>query len=203
MRIGIQNDLIEKQIKRENDFDDYKTKMQSLLQSVSTDKGKKSTNAQYDNLLKSFMQEEEKYKKEMEALKQENEKMKKAIANNSTMSNDSALNISTSSNQDNNTNILSKLNSRSSSDKEHIETEKLMQEQMNLLKEELRKTENELDNTKKANINSLNIIKSSFGKIINDITLNNDNRQFLAMIMKGLGYTDNEVKDTLKKKRNK
>ena len=106
-------------------------------------------------------------------------------------------------NQDNNTNILSKLNSRSSSDKEHIETEKLMQEQMNLLKEELRKTENELDNTKKANINSLQIIKSSFGKIINDITLNNDNRQFLAMIMKGLGYTDNEVKDTLKKKRNK
>ena len=139
----------------------------------------------------------------MEALKQENEKMKKSIANNSMMSNDSALNISTSSNQDNNTNILSKLNSRSSSDKEHIETEKLMQEQMNLLKEELRKTENELDNTKKANINSLNIIKSSFGKIINDITLNNDNRQFLAMIMKGLGYTDNEVKDTLKKKRNK
>ena len=201
--LSIQNDLIEKQIKRENDFDDYKTKMQSLLQSVSTDKGKKSTNAQYDNLLKSFMQEEEKYKKEMEALKQENEKMKKAIANNSMMSNDSALNISTSSNQDNNTNILSKLNSRSSSDKEHIETEKLMQEQMNLLKEELRKTENELDNTKKANINSLNIIKSSFGKIINDITLNNDNRQFLAMIMKGLGYTDNEVKDTLKKKRNK
>ena len=131
------------------------------------------------------------------------EKMKKAIANNSMMSNDSALNISTSSNQDNNTNILSKLNSRSSSDKEHIETEKLMQEQMNLLKEELRKTANELDNTKKANINSLNIIKSSFGKIINDITLNNDNRPFLAMIMKGLGYTDNEVKDTLKKKRNK
>lgn len=201
--LSIQNDLIEKQIKRENDFDDYKTKMQTLLQSVSTDKGKKSTNAQYENLLNSFMKEEEKYKKEMEALKQENEKMKKTIANNSMMSNDSALNISTSSNQDNNTNILSKLNSRSNSDKEHIETEKLMQEQMNLLKEDLRKTAIELDNTKKANINSLNIIKSSFGKIINDITLNNDNRQFLAMIMKGLGYTDNEVKETLKKKRNK
>ena len=201
--LSIQNDLIEKQIKRENDFDDYKTKMQTLLQSVSTDKGKNSTNAQYENLLNSFMKEEEKYKKEMEALKQENEKMKKTLANNSMMSNDSALNISTSSNQDNNTNILSKLNSRSNSDKEHIETEKLMQEQMNLLKEELRKTAIELDNTKKANINSLNIIKSSFGKIINDITLNNDNRQFLAMIMKGLGYTDNEVKETLKKKRNK
>ena len=126
--------------------------------------------------------------------------MKKTIANNSMMSNDSILNISTSSNQDNNTNILSKLNSRSN---EHIETEKLMQEQLTLVKEELRKTAMELDNTKKANINSMNIIKSSFGKIINDINLNNDNRQFLAMIMKGLGYTDNEVKETLKKKRSK
>lgn len=202
--LTIQTELLDKLSQRETEFENYKSQMRSLFSQSSPSKNSKGgiSSDKFEQILKTFLSEEEKYKKDIDNLKQENEKMKKTIANNSV--NDSILNISTSSNQ-NESDAISRSGSKSNNekDKEQYETEKLLQDQLALIKEELKKSQKELESTKKTNENSINIIKNSFSKILGDVLLSNDNKQFLAMVMKGLGYSDTEVKETLKKNKKK
>lgn len=202
--LTIQTELLEKLSKREMEFENYKSQMRALLSQSSPSKNQKNgiSSEKFEQILKTFLSEEEKYKKDIDNLKQENEKMKKTIANNNV--NDSILNISTSSNPNEN-DAISRSGSKSNNEKEkeQYETEKLLQDQLILIKEQLKKTQKELEYTKKSNENSLNLIKNSFSKILGDVLLSNENKQFLAMVMKVLGYSDTEVKETLKKNKKK
>ena len=86
------------------------------------------------------------------------------------------------------------------------DNEQLFQEQLKVIKDELRKTKKDLEQYKKAAItmdgskNDLIIVlKQTFEKLIAEIQINSKNKDYVIMMMKVIGYQEEEINSLLKK----
>ena len=224
--ISVQTDLLIKLEKREEDFDKYKETVKTMLndkniENKKTDNKNSITQEKFEQILNDFMQEEQNYKKAMEQLKEENEKMKNLLVQNSI--NESYLNTSNSSSVGDGfgNNILNKLNktqrlksqtdfsceqiykpTNKSFNVNNDDTENLLKNQITLLKDELKNSQKELDSLKKDKKNksdSFQVLRDYFSKFIENIELNNEKKQYLGIIMKGLEFNDKQIQDKLSK----
>ena len=86
------------------------------------------------------------------------------------------------------------------------DSENLFQEQLKVLKDELRRTKKDLEQYKKAAMtmdgskNDLIIVlKQTFEKLIGEIQINSKNKDFVIMMMKVIGYKEDEINTLIKK----
>lgn len=93
-------------------------------------------------------------------------------------------------------------------EKKMEDDELLFQEQLRALKDELKKTKKELEVYKKnaltlgdSKAEITHMLKQSFDKLIDEIQLTPKNKEYVLMMMKILGYKDEEMINVGKKKK--
>ena len=155
---AIQTDLLEKLNKRDLQVNEYKEQIQNLIKTSSNNQNTIPF-SKYEQILSIFSQEEEKYKKDIEKLKEENEKMRNAMSNNDSLSLSSLITETKQSVKHNrqmsqpnvgNERLFTfeRTDTRNSNksfvfenyEKNMEDSENLFQEQLKVLKDELRRT---------------------------------------------------------------
>ena len=221
---AIQTDLLEKLNKRDLQVNEYKEQIQNLIKTSSNNQNTIPF-SKYEQILSIFSQEEEKYKKDIEKLKEENEKMRNAMSNNDSLSLSSLITETKQSVKHNrqmsqpnvgNERLFTfeRTDTRNSNksfvfenyEKNMEDSENLFQEQLKVLKDELRRTKKDLEQYKKAAMtmdgskNDLIIVlKQTFEKLIGEIQINSKNKDFVIMMMKVIGYKEDEINTLIKK----
>ena len=221
---AIQTDLLEKLNKRDLQVNEYKEQIQNLIKTSSNNQNTIPF-SKYEQILSIFSQEEEKYKKDIEKLKEENEKMRNAMSNNDSLSLSSLITETKQSVKHNrqmsqpnvgNERLFTfeRTDTRNSNksfvfenyEKNMEDSENLFQEQLKVLKDELRRTKKDLEQYKKAAMtmdgskNDLIIVlKQTFEKLVGGIQINSKNKDFVIMMMKVIGYKEDEINTLIKK----
>ena len=112
----------------------------------------------------------------------------------SNQANNKSFNVNMNYNSINNSNIIN--------NKNIDDTENLLKNQINILKDELRSNKKEIDNLKKdkkQREESMKVLQDYFLKFIENLELNIERKQYLGIIMKGLDFNDKQITERLSK----